>query len=92
MNKLLEESERRLFRSAVSVAESTMLIERSRKLICHKRYEKRQASIDEDLAVGHWSALPTGTALQGLVLTGHQCIDVGYQSTVSPASTEERHP
>jgi hypothetical protein len=64
MNKLLEESEELIFRSAVTISETDILIERSRRLIRHRRYEKPQAAIPEVSAVSDCRPLPTCAALQ----------------------------
>jgi hypothetical protein len=64
MNKLLEESEELIFRSAVTISETDILIERSRRLIRHRRYEKPQTAIPEVSAVSDCRSLPTCAALQ----------------------------
>jgi len=61
MNKLLEESERLLFRSAVTISETDILIERSLRLIRNTSNEERQAAAEEIGAVGHCLSLPTNT-------------------------------
>jgi len=62
MNKLLEESERLLFRSAVTISETDILIERSLRLIRNTSNEEQQAAPEETGAVGHCVSLATGTA------------------------------
>jgi hypothetical protein len=59
MKKLLEESEELIFRSAVTISETDILIGRSRRLIHHQRYEKPQAAINEVSAVSDYRSLPT---------------------------------
>ena len=56
--QLLEESEQLIFRSAVSISETDMLIERSRRLLFNKDNEKLPAATNEVVAVGHAGALP----------------------------------
>jgi len=62
MNEL-EESERLIFRSAVTISETDMAIERSRRLICNKGREKAHATIGEVCGVGNLISLPTVSAL-----------------------------
>ena len=64
MNKLLEQSERLLFRSAVTISETDILIERSLRLIRNTGNEELQTSPEEIGAVSHGLSLPTITALQ----------------------------
>jgi hypothetical protein len=64
MNKLLEESEGLIFRSAVTISETDILIGRSRPLIRHRRDEKPQAAINEVSPVSDYRSLPTCAALQ----------------------------
>lgn len=92
MSKLLEESEELIFRSAVTISETDILIERSRRLIRHRRYEKPQAAIDKVSAVSDCHSLPTCEALQ----SKRDRIDI-LQASLSPVpaifslSTRIRH-
>jgi hypothetical protein len=56
--QLLEESEQLIFRSAVSISETDMLIERSQRLLFNKDDEKLRAATNDVVAVGHAGALP----------------------------------
>jgi len=64
MNKLLEESEELIFRSAVTISETDILIGRSRRLMRHRRYEKAQAAINGVSPVSHCRSLPSSARLQ----------------------------
>ena len=64
MNKLLEESEELIFRSAVTISETDILIGRSRRLMRHRRYEKAQAAINGISPVSHCRSLPSSARLQ----------------------------
>jgi hypothetical protein len=63
MMKALEESERLVFRSAVTISETDMVIERSRQVIHNKGRDKTHATIAEVCAVGNFISLPTVSAL-----------------------------
>jgi CheY-like chemotaxis protein len=63
MNKLLEESEQLIFRAAVTISETDLLIERSRPLLRHQRHKKSQTATDQTHAVGD-RTLPNGITLQ----------------------------
>jgi hypothetical protein len=77
--QLLEESEQLIFRSAVSIWETDMLIERSQRLLFNKDDEKLRAATNEVVAVGNTGALPTEYVPPGLSERGTD----GYPATNS---------